>query len=283
MIICVVGPTGVGKTGIAEDLAVKYDAIVVNCDAMQVYKELNIGTAKIKEEAKRAKKHLLFDIVSPNEEYSVYDYQRDARNILEEYKGQNIIFVGGTGLYLKAALFNYEFDEYVEKNEYNEYTNEELYEMLKQTEFDGEIHVNNRRRLISKLNAPVNSGLKDELLYSDVYIIGLTAPKEEVYQRINNKTDARFASGLLDEVKAVYKKYGKVKVLKRGICYKEPIAYLEGKLTYDEMIRLTKQLTRKYAKRQYTWFNHQMNVKWFDMDFNNPNNTLIEIIKYIEE
>ena len=282
MIICVVGPTGVGKTGIAEDLAVKYDAIVVNCDAMQVYRELNIGTAKIKESQKKAKAHYLFDIVNPNEEYSVYDYQKDARRIIEEHKDENIIFVGGTGLYLKAALFNYEFDEYVEKNEYEEYSNEELIEMLKQTDFDGDIHVNNRRRLISKLNAPVNSGLKDELLYSDVYIIGLTAPKEEVYARINDKTDARIASGLLDEVKEVYKKYGKVKVLKRGICYKEPIAYMEGKLTYDEMVRLTKQLTRKYAKRQYTWFNHQMDVKWFDMDFNNTNNTLNEIISYIE-
>ncbi len=283
MIICIVGPTGVGKTRLSEELALKYDAIVVNTDAMQVYRELDIGTAKIKEEEKKVKEHFLFDIKNPNEEYSVYDYQKDVRKILDNNKNRNIVLVGGTGLYLKAGLFKYEFDDFPVKNEYDGYTNEELYEMLQNTGFSGEIHVNNRRRLISKLNFPINSGLKDELLYSNVYFIGLTAPKEVLYEKINSRVDKMVEEGLFDEVRRVYDKYGKVRVLNRGIGYKEIIAYFEGKITYDETLRLIKQLSRKYAKRQYTWFNHQMDIKWFETDYDNFGKTIEEVEKYIEE
>lgn len=283
MIICIVGPTGVGKTRLSEELALKYDAIVVNTDAMQVYRELDIGTAKIKEEEKKVKEHFLFDIKNPNEEYSVYDYQKDVRKILDNNKNRNIVLVGGTGLYLKAGLFKYEFDDFPVKNEYDGYTNEELYEMLQNTGFSGEIHVNNRRRLISKLNFPINSGLKDELLYSNVYFIGLTAPKEVLYEKINSRVDKMVEEGLFDEVRRVYDKYGKVRVLNRGIGYKEIIAYFEGKITYDETLRLIKQLSRKYAKRQYTWFNHQMDIKWFETDYDNFGKTIEEVEKYIEK
>ncbi len=283
MIICIVGPTGVGKTRLSEELALKYDAIVVNTDAMQIYRELDIGTAKIKEEEKKVKEHFLFDIKNPNEEYSVYDYQKDVRKILDDNKNRNIVLVGGTGLYLKAGLFKYEFDDFPTKNEYDGYTNEELYEMLQNTGFSGEIHVNNRRRLISKLNFPINSGLKDELLYSDVYFIGLTAPKEVLYEKINSRVDKMVEEGLFDEVRRVYDKYGKVRVLNRGIDYKEVIAYFEGKMTYEETLRLMKQLSRKYAKRQYTWFNHQMDIKWFETDYDNFDKTIEEVEKYIEE
>lgn len=283
MIICIVGPTGVGKTRLSEELALKYDAIVVNTDAMQVYRELDIGTAKIKEEEKKVKEHFLFDIKNPNEEYSVYDYQKDVRKILDNNKNRNIVLVGGTGLYLKAGLFKYEFDDFPVKNEYDGYTNEELYEMLQNTGFSGEVHVNNRRRLISKLNFPINSGLKDELLYSNVYFIGLTAPKEILYEKINSRVDKMVEEGLFDEVRRVYDKYGKVRVLNRGIGYKEIIAYFEGKITYDETLRLIKQLSRKYAKRQYTWFNHQMDIKWFETDYDNFGKTIEEVEKYIEE
>ena len=125
MIICVVGPTGVGKTKMSIELAKKYNGIVVNSDAMQIYKDLNIGTAKIKEEEKEGITHLLFDIKEVEEDYSVFDYQKDARNIIDKYKDKNIIFVGGTGLYLKAALYDYRFAEERDYNSYDEYTNEE--------------------------------------------------------------------------------------------------------------------------------------------------------------
>ena len=131
MILCVVGPTGVGKTKMSISLAKKYDAVVVNADSMQVYKYLNIGTAKVTEEEKEGIKHLLFDIVEPTDMYTVYDYQKDLRRILDEYKDKNIVLVGGTGLYIKAGLYNYVFNE--EENDlecFDDLTNEELYEKV---------------------------------------------------------------------------------------------------------------------------------------------------------
>ena len=125
MIICICGPTGVGKTKLSIALAKKYNAIVLNCDAMQVYKGMDIGTAKIKEEEKENVKHYLFDIRNVDEDYSVYDYQKDVRKILNENKDKNVIIVGGTGLYMKAALYDYRFsDEEVSDDRYNNLTNE---------------------------------------------------------------------------------------------------------------------------------------------------------------
>ena len=133
MIICIVGPTGVGKTKLSVELAKKYNAIIVNCDAMQVYRGLDIGTAKVREEEKDGVPHYLFDIREVDEDYTVFDYQKDARKLLEEHSDKNIIFVGGTGLYLKAALYDYRFAvETSPKIDYSSYTNEELYQMIKE-------------------------------------------------------------------------------------------------------------------------------------------------------
>ena len=127
MILAIVGPTGVGKTRLSIELAKKYHAIIINCDAMQVYQGMDIGTAKIKESEKEGIPHYLFDIKDVTDNYTVYDYQKDARKIIEAHKDQNIIFVGGTGLYLKAALYSYEFnEENTTTNEYEELTNDEL-------------------------------------------------------------------------------------------------------------------------------------------------------------
>ncbi len=282
MIICVVGPTAVGKTKLSEELALKYDGIVVNSDAMQVYKELNIGTAKYTEEESSGKTHYLFDIASPKDVYTVYDYQKDLRSIISKNKDKNIIIVGGTGLYLKAGLYNYEFTERVAKS-YDGYTNQELYELLKQKGDLDEIHINNRKRMISRLNSSGNNHLKDELLYKDVYFIGLTTDRNNLYDRINKRVDVMIEDGLIDEVKTLYEKYGKTKALATGIGYKEIIDYLDGKITLEEATDLIKQRSRKYAKRQYTWFNHQMNVKWFQTDYQNFDNTIKEVINYIDE
>ena len=281
MIVCILGPTGVGKTKLSELLALKYNAIVINADAMQVYKELNIGSAKITKEEMLAKEHYLFDIKKPNEDYSVYDYQKDARKILEENKGKNIIIVGGTGLYVKAALFNYEFSPITTKNQYEDYTNEELYEMLKKENRVEDVHINNRRRLISKLNSSKNSNKKNELLYDNVIFIGLTTERENLYRIINQRVDTMIKNGLIAEVKNLYLKYGKVKSLNTGIGYKELIEYFDGNITMDEAINKIKTRSRKYAKRQYTWFNNQMNITWFNTDYDNFNNTLKEIENYI--
>ena len=148
MILCVVGPTAVGKTKLSIELAKKYNAIIINCDAMQVYKGLDIGTAKVTKEEMEGIPHKLLDFVDVNYNYTVFDYQKDARNILKEYKDHNIIFVGGTGLYLKAALYDYRFSIDDDNKTYDEYTNEELYDMCLKKDKNCNIHVNNRKRLI---------------------------------------------------------------------------------------------------------------------------------------
>lgn len=281
MIVCIVGPTGVGKTKLSEILAEKLDAIIINADAMQVYKELNIGTAKIKKEELCEKKHFLFDIKDVSDDYTVYDYQKDARKIIDDTNG-NIIMVGGTGLYLKAALYNYEFSDITEKNNYDEYTNEELYKMLEEKNMAFDVHINNRKRMISKLNSTPHNNGKNVPLYDDIVFIGLTTDRERLYSIIDNRVDKMIEEGLLDEAKNLYSKYGKVKSLMTGIGYKELIDYFDNKISLEVAIELIKSRSRHYAKRQYTWFNNQMDVKWFDVDFENFDNTVDSVLKYLE-
>jgi tRNA dimethylallyltransferase len=281
MIICVVGPTGVGKTKLSVELAKKYNAVILNCDSMQVYKGLDIGTAKVTEEEKDGVPHYLFDIVEPTDMYTVYDYQNDLREKLEEFKDKNIVIVGGTGLYLKAGLFNYEFDEESEYNSYEDKTNEELFKMVKEIDPNLDIHVNNRKRLVRVLNRGSVKTNKDEMLY-DAIIIGLTTDRDTLYDRINKRVDIMVENGLLDEVKYFYDKDIRSKAIMTGIGYKELYDYFDNKCTLEEALDLIKQRSRKYAKRQYTWFKNQMDVKWIDVDFENFNNTINEAVKYID-
>ena len=281
MIIVVCGPTGVGKTKMSVELAKKYNAVILNADSMQVYKELNIGTAKVTEEEKQGVPHYLFDIKEPDEMYTVYDYQKDLRDKLEEFKDRNIVIVGGTGLYIKAALYNYEFNVEEENNTYDDLTNEELYERVHEIDPNSETHVNNRKRLIRELNRNGTPTHKDELLYPAIFI-GLTTDRDTLYERINKRVDIMVKDGLIDEVKSLYDRNIRSKAIMTGIGYKELYDYFDGILTLDEALDLIKQRSRKYAKRQYTWFNNQMDVKWFDVDFNNFNNTINECIDYIE-
>ena len=281
MIIVVCGPTGVGKTKMSVELAKKYDAVILNADSMQVYKELNIGTAKVTEEEKQNVPHYLFDIKEPDEMYTVYDYQKDLREKLEEFKDRNIVIVGGTGLYIKAALYNYEFNEEEESNTYEDLSNEELYEEVHKIDPTSETHVNNRKRLIRELNRGGTPTNKDELLYPAIFI-GLTTDRDTLYDRINKRVDIMVQDGLIDEVKSLYDRNIRSKAIMTGIGYKELYEYFDGNITLDEALDLIKQRSRKYAKRQYTWFNNQMDVKWFDVDFNDFNNTINECIEYIE-
>ena len=279
MIIVVTGPTASGKTKLSEKLAKKYNGIIVNADSMQIYKKLDIGTAKVKKEEMEDVPHYLFDICNPEDDYSVYDYQRDARKIIENNRDKTIILVGGTGLYIKAALFDYKFEEQTEKNTYDDLTNEELYNMAKDKGFD--IHINNRRRLINALNKNEVTNNKNDLLY-DAIFIGLKPDRNILYEKINNRVDEMIEEGLLNEVETLYKEYGNVKSLKSGIGYKEIIEYLDGEITLDTAIELIKKRSRHYAKRQFTWFNNQMNMKWFKTDYNNFDNTIKEVIEYLE-
>ena len=283
MIICVVGPTGVGKTKLSIELAKKYKAIIINCDAMQVYKELNIGTAKPTEEEKEGIIHCLLDFVPVESNYTVYDYQKDARKIIEDNKDKNIIFVGGTGLYLKAALYDYQFiDEDDNSNSYEKYSNEELYKMVLNKDKNSLIHPNNRKRMIRFLNKKVIDIPKAKELYKAIYI-GLTTNRDTLYDRINNRVDEMVKNGLIDEVKSFYDKGIRCKSINTGIGYKELYSYFDGDISLDEALDLIKKRSRNYAKRQYTFFNNQLAVKWFETDYNNFNNTINNVIEYINK
>ena len=282
MILCIVGPTGVGKTKLSIELAKRYNGIVVNADSMQVYKELNIGTAKVTENEKENIKHFLFDIKEPTEMYTVYDYQKDLRNIIDNNKDKNIIIVGGTGLYIKAGLYNYVFEtENDINNTYDNLTNEELYNLVLIKDPNTFIHINNRKRMIRFLNKKETVKDKDKLLYN-VKFIGLTTSREILYDRINKRVDDMIKNGLIEEVKSLYDKNIRSKAIMTGIGYKELYDYFDGNISLEDAINLIKQRSRHYAKRQYTWFNNQMDIKWFDVDFDDFNNTINEVINYIE-
>ncbi len=283
MIICIVGPTAVGKTKLSIELAKKYNAIVVNCDSTQVYKGMNIGTAKVTEEEKEGVPHYLFDIVDPDYNYTVYDYQKDARKIIEENKGRNIILVGGTGLYLKAALYNYEFSEETNENqEYNELSNEELYALALKKDSNMNIHQNNRKRLIRFLNKENIKQAERYPIYDAIYI-GLTTDRKTLYDRINERADIMFKSGLLEEVKEFYDKKEDSKAINTAIGYKELYKYFSHEISLEEAIDLIKKNSRHYAKRQYTWFKNQMDIDWLEVDFNNFDNTINKAIELIEQ
>ena len=280
MIICVCGPTGIGKTRLSETLAEKFDAIVLNADATQIYKELDIGSAKITKEEMGEREHFLFDIVSPNEDYSVSDYQNDARNILNKYKGKNIVIVGGTGLYIKALLYDYKFEE-IHKNNYDNLTNDELFALANKKDPNHNLHKNNRVRLINFLNREKTETNKDVPVY-DAIFIGLYCDRDALYDRCNKRVDIMLENGLLNEVKTLYEKYPESNILKRAIGYKEIIKYLNNEITFEEGVELIKKNTRHYVKRQYTWFNNQLPVNWFNTNFDDFSQTENEVINFIQ-
>ena len=285
MIISIVGPTGVGKTKMSVELAKKFNAIVVNNDAMQVYKGMDIGTAKPTKEEMEDVKHCLFDFVDPKVNYTVFDYQRDARKLLEENKDRNIILVGGTGLYLKALLYDYNFEvENKETDTYDNLTNEELLKLALEKDKTCDIHVNNRKRLVRFLNKEsesTNNGNK--LLYDNVIFIGLTTDRNNLYKRIDDRVDEMIKLGLLDEVKYFYDNHINSKATSTAIGYKELYQYFDGNITLDEAIDLIKKNSRHYAKRQYTWFNNQMKIEWFNTNYEDFNKTIEEVVEYIKK
>lgn len=281
MILAIIGPTAVGKTKLSIELAKKYNAIIINCDAMQVYQGLDIGTAKVTSEEKEGITHELLDFVPVTQNYTVYDYQKDARKLLEKYQGRNIIFVGGTGLYLKSTLYDYRFYEETTTNSYDNLTNEELYNLALAKDKNMNIHPNNRKRLVRFLNKKVQEYVEPKPLY-DFKIIGLTTSRDILYDKINKRVDVMFQNGLLTEVKSFYNQGIRSKALETGIGYKELYQYFDNKITLEEAKDLIKKNSRHYAKRQYTFFNHQLDVKWFNTNYDDFSKTIKEVENYIE-
>ena len=280
MLIVIVGPTGCGKTEIALKLAEFYHAPIINADAFQIYEGMDIGTAKIAKDSEDYKRHSLLDIVTPNQTYSVKQYQEDFRKQYLKYKAlyKNIIVCGGTGLYIKAALFDYKFEdeEEADVSDLEEMSNEELYAILKKLDPKATetIHMNNRKRVIRAIqiarthDVNKSEGIEQqehELYFKDetVKFYFLNPNRDELYEKINARVDLMMNNGLVNEVQYLLRQYSISQTAKAAIGYKEVIEYLEGKYSLEECIELIKKRTRNYAKRQVTFFKHQLPCEEF--------------------
>lgn len=286
-IVGIVGPTAVGKTKLSIELAKKLDGEVINCDSTQVYKGLDIATAKATLEEMEGISHHLLSFQELEEDYTVYDFQKDARTCIEDIlkRGKTPILVGGTGLYLKAVLYDYQFEEQENKIDYNA-SNEELYERLLQLDPHTKIHKNNRRRMERYLSYYDETGkkLNEKEKAKEIYdfcLIGLSTDRATLYERINARVDMMLKQGLLKEAETLYRKNIRTKAVLTPIGYKELFSYLDGDCSLEESIAKIKQNSRHYAKRQYTWFNHQMDVTWFSVHFENFEETVQEVYQYI--
>ena len=285
-IVVIIGPTGVGKTKLSISLAKYLDAVVINADSMQVYRNLNIGTAKIKESEKEGIKHYLFDICDIEEEYNIYKYQKDGRKLLDKFQkeGKNVVLVGGSGLYIKSLLYDYKFQDEEYKEAYENLTNQELLEEIKK-HHETDIHVNNRKRLIRELNKIKNNNQITSDIHKKLYdflLIGLTCDREELYKIVDKRVDLMIEEGLIEEVKALYEKGINSKAIQTGIGYKELYSYFKGDISLEEAVKLIKKNTRHFIKRQYTFFKHQMDVTWLNVDFSNFEHTINEAIKIVD-
>lgn len=286
-IIVITGPTGVGKTKMSIELAKRIDAEIINADSMQVYKDLNIGTAKITEKEKEGIPHHLFDIVEPTNMYTVYDYQKDARDIINDVlsRGKKVIIVGGTGLYIKALLYDYKFVKEDKTYDFSKMSNEEILDKINSYNLDINLHINNRKRLERVLTKLYNNNMQtektDTVLY-DFVAIGLTTTRDNLYKIIDNRVDKMIEDGLIDEVEELYKKNIHSKAINTGIGYKELYKYFDKEISLDEAISLIKKNSRHYAKRQYTFFNNQMKIKWFNTNYEDFSLTVEEVYNYIK-
>ena len=286
MVIVITGPTGTGKTTLSLFLAKRLNGEIINADSTQVYKELDIATNKVKDYENVV--HHLIDEKAWDVDYTVYDYQKDARGIIDDIikRGKTPILVGGTGLYIKAALYDYEFTDR-DNNQYEDYTDEEIYNKLLEVDPNTSIHKNNRKRVVSALNYYVVNNkpysekeVTDKLLYDTIFI-GLTMDRNVLYDKINKRVDEMVKEGLIEEARGIYESNIRTKAVMTPIGYKELFDYFEGRKSLDECLELIKQRSRKYAKRQYTWFNNQMSLKWFmvNKDFSKTEDEVLEYIK----
>lgn len=290
-IIVIVGPTASGKTKLSIELAHKYDAVIINADSTQIYKEPLIATAKIKEEEKEGIEHYLFDIVSLNENYTLYDYQKDGRKLINKLinENKNIIIVGGSGLYIKALLYDYNLEENENiKIDFSDYSNYELKKLADSINANNNIHINNRQRLERYVTYYKQTGKiiektdnRNNRIYNFI-MIGLNAERNLLYEKINDRVDRMFENGLIIEAKKLYNM--NLKNFSNIIGYKELKMYFEEKISLEDAKELIKRNSRRYAKRQYTWFNNQMkDIKWFDVDYNNFDKTIFNLCLFINK
>lgn len=304
-IIVIVGPTAVGKTYVSVELAKKLNTEILSADSMQIYKGMDVGTAKITEEEKSGIFHHMIDVVAPDEDYSVSEFKNDAEEIIDEMllKYKVPVIVGGSGLYVNSLIYDLDFsnaksDEKLREYYtyyYKEHGGDALYDKLMRIDPKSaeKIHKNNVKRVIRALEvyditgmkfSDINTDIRKESNKYECILIGLSMERKTLYERINQRVDEMLSNGLVDEVKSLIEKgYEKNLVSMRGIGYKEVIDYLEGTTDYEDMVNILKKNTRRFAKRQYTWFLRDKNVKWFAMDnLEKTGDTINNILEYVK-
>lgn len=298
-VIVVIGPTSVGKTKMGVELAKALNGEVISGDSMQVYRGMNIGTAKVTSQEMEDIPHHCIDILEPDEEYSVKDFQDAVRYHIDEMvsRGKLPIIVGGTGLYIKAALFDYEFSEMSDNHEifrakYHDYDNVQLYNHLQSIDPKSalELHPNNRQRVLRAIEIYETTGQrKSEIVDAqqhiclyDAYFVGLTLPRDILYERINKRVDIMKNNGLEAEIKSLHQLgLKRAHQSMKAIGYKEWFDYFEEKITLEEVYDNIKKHSRQYAKRQYTWFKNQFDVHWYDVNLKNFDETVQAVLKDI--
>lgn len=303
-VIVICGPTASGKTALSIELAKKINGEIVSSDSMQIYKDMNIGTAKPSKEEMMGIKHYLIDFVSPDIRYSVADFKKDAEIAIEKIlqKGKTPIIVGGTGLYVDSLIYGIEYQDIKFDEEYRKKLEkiaekedglDYLYNKAKEIDIKAmeKISQNDRKRIIRVLEIYKATGKnktecevesrKNEVKY-DYKIFALNMDREILYERINKRVDIMIKNGLVDEVEKIIKKYDKFPTAMQGLGYKEVVEYLNGNLTQEEMIEKIKMETRRYAKRQLTWFRKNKQTIWIDAQKDKNENINI-ILKNIYE
>lgn len=291
-VIIIAGPTGVGKTKLSISIAKALHTKIINGDAFQVYKHMDILTAKIKEEEKLGITHYMFDILEPTEEFSVAEYQKQVRTLVDTLNDEGIIpiIVGGSGLYLDSVIYDYQFPETSSRESdsmYDEYSNEELHEMLEKLNPKAalKIHMNNRKRVIraielSKTTGTINS-FNNKLVY-DALVFFLEDERENLYEIINKRVDEMIDNGLLEEVKFLNDHFTLSKTAKGAIGLKELLPYLNNETNLDEAIDNIKKNTRHFAKRQFTWYRNKDNVIHIKINRHNFDETVNQVLDIIK-
>ena len=279
--LVIAGPTGVGKTDLSIKLAKLLNADIISADSAQIYKGMDIGTAKITVEEMQGVKHYMLDVVEPIKKYSVGDYQTAVDNILneKEKENKNIILTGGTGLYIGSiteGLSDLPAGDPILREELLKLDNEELYKKLMELDPQAaqDIHINNRRRVERAVEVCLLTGDKFSVLSKkniknnnyNFFKVALERDREYLYERINLRVDIMLEKGLEQEVRDLYEKYGENLRKINIIGYTELIEYFNGKVTYEEAVENIKRNSRRYAKRQFTWFKNDPTYVWFDLD-----------------
>ena len=288
------GPTGVGKTDMSIKLAKLLNSEIISADSSQIYRYMDIGTAKITSEEMQGIRHYLIDIADPGEDYSVGDFEIQVNGILKEKekKYENILLVGGTGLYIKAitdGFSNLPSKDEKLRNELEGKELEELREILKKVDEKayGEIDICNKLRLVRAIEVCILTGgkfseLKTENVKNNNYSfmkVFLTRNREEIYERINKRVDIMISQGLEDEARKIYDKYANLRYKISSIGYKEFFKYFDGENSLDETIEEIKRESRRYAKRQMTWFRKEKDYIIYNLSEQSENEVMKDIIR----